>query len=204
MSLFAGLYRRFRFGKPIVVVSGLPRSGTSMVMKMLEAGGVEIITDGKRTADSDNPKGYYEYEPVMHLHEDPDKRWLADTRGKAIKIISFLLSSLPDAHHYKVIFMHRALQEVMASQSKMLDKRGEEQGEDDDDAALIASYKKDVEKTKRLLDRRPCFDVLDVDYKAVLDDASGQAERIATFVGSLDASAMAAVVDQQLYRNRRD
>ncbi len=209
MSFVAGLYRRLRFGKPIVVVSGLPRSGTSMTMKMLEAGGVPILTDGKRTADESNPKGYYEFEPVMRLHEDPDKRWLVEARGKAVKIISFLLASLPESHNYKVIFMHRDLHEVMASQSKMLEQRGEPQGADAADAnasddSLLVSYEKDVKKTKRLLARRSCFDVLDVDYKAVLDNASGAAARIGAFVGGgRDVGAMAAVVDQQLYRNRR-
>jgi len=102
--------------------------------------------------------------------------------------------------------MHRDLHEVMASQSKMLEKRGESRGADADadDDALLASYQKDVEKTKRLLARRSCFDVLDVDYKEVLDNASGAAARIGTFIGGgLDISGMAAVVDQQLYRNRR-
>ena len=207
MSLLAGLYRRLRFGQPIVVVSGLPRSGTSMTMKMLEAGGVAVVTDGKRTADESNPKGYFEFEPVMRLHEDPDKRWLVGARGKAVKIISFLLASLPEAHNYKIIFMHRDLPEVMVSQSKMLAKRGAPQGAGGDvnanDDALLVSYKNDVEKTKRLLARRSCFDVLDVDYKAVLDDASGAAARIAAFVGGgLDTGAMAAVVDQRLYRSR--
>ena len=206
MSFVEGLYRRLRFGKPIVVVSGLPRSGTSMTMKMLEAGGVPIVTDGKRTADESNPKGYFEFEPVMRLHEDPDKRWLVEARGKAVKIISFLLASLPETHNYKVIFMHRDLHEVMASQSKMLEKRGESQGADADadDDALLTSYQKDVEKTKCLLARRSCFDVLDVDYKAVLDDPAGAAVRIDAFVGGgFDTGAMAAVVDQELYRNRR-
>ena len=211
MSFLEGLYRRLRFGKPIVVVSGLPRSGTSMTMKMLEAGGVPIVTDGKRTADESNPKGYFEFEPVMRLHEDPDKRWLVEARGKAVKIISFLLASLPETHNYKVIFMHRDLYEVMASQSKMLEQRGEPKGGEADadananpnDDALMASYEKDVEKTKRLLARRSCFDLLDVDYKAVLDNAAGAAERIGAFVGGgLDTGAMAAVVDRQLYRNR--
>ena len=210
MSFVEGLYRRLRFGKPIVVVSGLPRSGTSMTMKMLEAGGVPIVTDGKRTADESNPKGYFEFEPVMRLQKDPDKRWLVEARGKAVKIISFLLASLPETHNYKVIFMHRDLHEVMASQSKMLEQRGEPKGGEADadananDDALTASYEKDVEKTKRLLARRSCFDLLDVDYKAVLEDAAGAAERIDAFVGGrLDVGAMAAVVDQQLYRNRR-
>ncbi len=132
MALLEGLYRRLRFGKPIVVVSGLPRSGTSMTMKMLEAGGVPIVTDGKRTADESNPKGYFEFEPVMRLHEDPDKRWLVEARGKAVKIISFLLASLPETHNYKVIFMHRDLYEVMASQSKMLEQRGAPKGAEAD------------------------------------------------------------------------
>ena len=203
MTSFLGkAYRAWRFGKPIIVVSGLPRSGTSMAMKMLEAGGVPILTDGRRAADDSNPKGYYEFEPVMRLQEDPDKRWLTEARGKAVKIISFLLPSLPQTHNYRVILMHRDLHEVMASQGKMLDKRGEPQGEDD--ASLLASYEKDVAKTQRLLGRRPCFQVLDVDYKAVLDDASAAAARIGAFIGGgLDLGAMAAVVDQQLYRNRR-
>ena len=206
MSFVEGPYRRLRFGKPIVVVSGLPRSGTSMTMKMLEAGGVPIVTDGKRTTDESNPKGYFEFEPVMRLHEDPDKPWLVEARSKAVKIISFLLASLPETHNYKVIFMHRDLHEVMASQSKMLEKRGESQGADADadDDALLTSCQKDVEKTKRLLARRSCFDVLDVDYKAVLDNTAGAAARIAAFVGGgRDVGAMAAVVDQRLYRNRR-
>ena len=210
MSVLEGLYRKLRFGQPIIVVSGLPRSGTSMAMKMLEAGGVPIVTDGKRTADESNPKGYYEFEPVMRLHEDPDKRWLMEARGKAVKIISFLLGSLPESYNYKVVFMHRDLQEVMASQAKMLEKRGESQDAaadadtDTDTDVLTASYKADVEKTKRLLARRSCFDVLDVDYKSVVDDATGAAARIGAFVGGgLDTGAMATVVDQQLYRNRR-
>ena len=203
MSFLEGPYRRLRFGKPIVVVSGLPRSGTSMAMKMLEAGGMSIVTDGKRTPDESNPKGYYEFEPVMRLHEDPDKRWLAEVRGKAVKIISFLLGSLPETFSYRVIFMHRNLDEVMASQSKMLETRGESQGADADNDALMASYRTNVEKTERLLARRSCFDVLDVDYKSVLDDAAGAAARIGAFVGDrLDTGAMAAAVDQQLYRNR--
>src|ERR671918_231313 len=95
MSAVQNLYRRVRYGKPIVVVSGLPRSGTSMAMKMLEAGGLSIVTDGLRMADEDNPKGYYEDERVKRLHKDEDKAWLRGARGKVVKIISFLLKSLP-------------------------------------------------------------------------------------------------------------
>ena len=97
------LYRRLRYGKPLVVVSGLPRSGTSMAMKMLEAGGMKPVTDNKRTADIDNPKGYYEDDRVMRLHEE-DGTWLAEARGKAIKIISYLLPHLPPTNNYQIVF----------------------------------------------------------------------------------------------------
>ena len=119
------LYRRVRYGPPIVVVSGLPRSGTSMAMKMLEAGGLSVVTDGLRAADEDNPKGYYEDERVKDLHQAADKAWLRDARGKVVKIISFLLKSLPAENNYQVLFMHRNLREIVSSQNKMLVRRGE-------------------------------------------------------------------------------
>ena len=99
------LYRRLRYGRPIVVVSGLPRSGTSMAMKMLEAGGLPVVTDGLRAADEDNPKGYYEDERVKDLHQAADKGWLRNARGRVVKIISFLLKSLPADNNYQVVFM---------------------------------------------------------------------------------------------------
>src|SRR5688572_29274329 len=100
-----GYVRRWRYGQPIVVVSGLPRSGTSMAMKMLEAGGLVVVTDNVRTADDDNPRGYYEDERVKDLARDANRTWLRDARGKAIKIISFLLKDLPPDNNYKVLFM---------------------------------------------------------------------------------------------------
>ena len=200
-SFLAETYRRLRFGKPIIVVSGLPRSGTSMTMKMLEAGAIPILTDELRTADESNPKGYYEFEPVKTLHTDPDQRWLTGARGKAVKIISFLLASLPETNTYKVILMHRSLHEVIASQDKMLERRGEPRGEDNE--RLQVSYTRDLENTERLLAARSCFHVLHVDYRSVLNDATSEAARIRAFVGQrLDVEAMAAVVDQELYRNR--
>ncbi len=119
------LYRRLRYGEPIVVVSGLPRSGTSMIMKMLEAGGLPVLTDGLRAADEDNPKGYYEVERVKGLAEETDKGWLAEARGKGIKVISYLLKSLPPQFNYRVVFIRREIEEVLASQRKMLARRGE-------------------------------------------------------------------------------
>jgi hypothetical protein len=194
------LYRRLRYGKPIVVVSGLPRSGTSMAMKMLEAGGLTIVTDGLRVADEDNPKGYYEDERVKRLHKDEDKAWLRGARGKVVKIISFLLKSLPPEHNYQVVFMHRNLREIVASQNKMLSRLGKPNDLPDEAAIqLLGAQVKDA----GFFLKRPQFEVLELNYTDTLSGARGQAVRIAEFLGRpLDVEKMASVVDAQLYRNR--
>jgi hypothetical protein len=171
-----------------------------MAMKMLEAGGVAVMTDGLRTADEDNPKGYYEDERVKDLHETADKTWLRAARGKAIKVISFLLKSLPPDNNYKVLFVHRDVREIVASQNKMLKRRGETNDTPDDKAmALLEEQVRDA----RFFWRRPHFEVLEMHYKDALSDPRTQARRIAEFLGRpLDLEKMAAVVDAQLYRNR--
>jgi len=183
-----------------VIVSGLPRSGTSMAMKMLEAGGLGVVTDGLRTADEDNPKGYYEDERVKDLYQPGDKTWLRESRGKVIKIISFLLKSLPDDNNYKVLFMHRSLREIVASQNKMLARRAEKNDTPDDRAvALLEEQVRDA----RFFLRRPQFDVLELNYRETLDSPRPLALRMAEFVGGgLDVEKMTQVVDVQLYRNR--
>lgn len=194
------LYRRIRYGRPIVVVSGLPRSGTSMAMKMLEAGGLRVVTDGLRTADEDNPKGYYEDERVKDLYQPGDKTWLRESRGKVIKIISFLLKSLPDGNNYKVLFMHRNLREIVASQNKMLTRRAEKN--DTSDERAIALLEEQVRDARFFL-RRPQFEVLELNYRETLDSPRPLALRMAEFVGeTLDVEKMTQVVDVQLYRNR--
>jgi hypothetical protein len=194
------LYRRVRYGKPIVVVSGLPRSGTSMAMKMLEAGGLSVVTDGLRAADEDNPKGYYEHERVKDLHQAGDKSWLRESRGKVIKIISFLLKSLPADNNYKVLFMHRNLKEIVASQNKMLARRGEKN--DTPDERALALLDEQVREARFFL-RRPQFDVLELNYREILDAPGPVAVKMAAFVGGpLDVQKMTQVVDLQLYRNR--
>jgi hypothetical protein len=194
------VYRRIRYGRPIVVVSGLPRSGTSMAMKMLEAGGLRLVTDGLRTADEDNPKGYYEDERVKDLHQARDKSWLRESRGKVIKVISFLLKSLPDDNNYKVLFMHRDLREIVASQNKMLSHRGERNDTPDDRAvALLEEQVRDA----RFFLRRPQFEAFELSYRETLDRPGALALRMAEFVGeALDVEKMTQVVDVQLYRNR--
>ena len=195
------IYRRLRFGEPIVVVSGLPRSGTSMAMKMLQAGGLPLVTDGQRRADEDNPKGYFEYEPVKNLARDPDKSWLAAARGKGVKIISTLLRELPADHNYRVVFMRRDLGEILASQAKMLERRGEESGAEDEQMREV--FENDLWRASYLLKNGPQFRVLPLHYTEVLADPRRQAERLAEFVGAeLDVDKMAAVADPELYRNR--
>ena len=194
-------YRRLRYGRPIVVVSGLPRSGTSMVMKMLEAGGLPVLTDGLRTADEDNPKGYYEVERVKNLAREADKSWLAESRGKAIKVISFLLKSLPGCFNYQVIFIRREMEEVLASQRKMLARRGET--EETSPERMRALFEDDLWRASYQLKRRPEFETIELHYSAVQARPLEEARRLAAFLGGgLDAEAMAAAVDPQLYRNR--
>jgi len=194
-------YRRLRYGDPIVVVSGLPRSGTSMTMKMLAAGGMRPVADGIRTADEDNPKGYFEDERVKDLHKEIDKSWLRHARGRAIKVISFLLTHLPENNNYKFLFMRRNLQEVLASQAKMLDRRGQESGPSDEQ--MIQAYENHLWKVNRLLRRRRSFEVLDLPYTSVLEDPHDHAQKIRDFLEMpLEVEKMAAVVDERLYRNR--
>jgi len=195
------VYRRLRYGQPIVVVSGLPRSGTSMVMKMLEAGGLSVLTDGIRTADEDNPKGYYEVERVKNLAQEADKGWLAEARGKVVKVISFLLKSLPSHFNYRVVFIRREIEEVLASQRKMLARRGET--EDTAPERMRALFADDLWRANYQLKHRPEFETLEVHYSAVLAQPLEAARRLDAFLGGgLDVEAMAAVVDPQLYRNR--
>lgn len=195
--------RRLLYGQPVVVVSGLPRSGTSMAMKMLAAGGLEVVADGLRTADEDNPKGYFEDERVKALAETADKQWLRNARGKAIKIISYLLKELPRQNNYRVIFVRRDLREVLASQAKMLARRGETTETSDD--KMIELYENHLWRVDYLFRHAPHLERLDVAYAAAVTDPRREAERVNAFLGGrLDVERMAAAVDPALYRNRAD
>ncbi len=188
-------------GEAIIVVSGLPRSGTSMTMKMLAEGGLALLTDGVRAADESNPEGYYEFEKVKQLDKAADLSWLNQAHGKAVKIISFLLPNLPDTLDYRVLFMHRDLHEVIASQNRMLVKRGEPAGTDDD--RMLTLFDDHLKKVNQVIAARSCFEVIDVDHHDVLRQPREQATRMNDFLdGGLDVERMAAAVDQRLYRNR--
>ena len=185
----------------ITVVSGLPRSGTSMMMKALEAGGLPVVTDAERVADEDNPKGYYEMERVKQMDKG-DTSWLADAPGKVVKVISALLEHLPAGYQYRVIFMQRAMPEVLASQKKMLERRGEptDRVSDEELARLFARH---LQKVDTWLRAQPNFQVLTIDYNRMLADPAAYVGQINHFLGGkLDEQRMAEVVDPRLYRNR--
>lgn len=184
-----------------IVVSGLPRSGTSMMMRMLSAGGVVVQTDERRFADEDNPLGYFEDERVKDLARDAT--WLTETRGKAVKVVSSLLKHLPSLHRYKVVFMRRDIDEVLASQNRMLARRGK-QVLAEEDARLRALFVKHLDAVAAELAARSDLEVLYVEYRAAISDPGTEAARLNAFLGGgLNERAMSAAVDPTLYRQRR-
>lgn len=190
-------------GEPIVIVSGLPRSGTSMMMKMLEAGGLSVMTDGERVADVDNPKGYYEYERVKELEKEKDKSYLRDGRGKVLKVISFLLKELPDDNDYRIVFMRRDLGEVLASQNKMLKHRGEENKTED--AKMQDIYFSHLASVRILSRKKTNWKFLEVRYDETVKNGAVTAKILNEFLGGrLDERKMVEAVDAELYRNRKD
>ncbi len=184
----------------VVVVSGLPRSGTSMMMRMLAEGGLPVITDELRRADEDNPRGYFELEAVRQL-KDGNSTWLEGAHGKAVKVISALLEYLPQTYQYKVIFMERESRETLASQKKMLDHRGEISKLSDEEMAR--QFHEHVAAIKPWLVRQPNMEVLYVDYNALMADPEPFCGQITDFLEfPLNQRQMLTVPDKQLYRNR--
>jgi len=184
----------------ITVVSGLPRSGTSMMMKMLASGGIEPLIDNLREADDDNPKGYFEFERVKQIEHD--KAWLADARGRVVKLISALLKHLPSEHNYKIIFMRRAMSEILASQRQMLLRRGEP-ADAVPDEKMAGMFEKHVAQVESWLKAQPNIETIFVSYNEVMKDPRPHAERINCFLGgSLNVDAMTAVADRSLYRQK--
>jgi len=188
--------------KPIItIVSGLPRSGTSMTMKMLEAGGIPPLTDQIRVADGDNPKGYYEFERAKQLPKG-DTDWLPQAEGKAVKVIGALLVHLPPGYEYRVLFMRRQMSEILASQTKMLENRGEKSQVDDETMASL--FQKHMRQVEEWMKAQAHLQYIDVDYNAMLKDPQPHVQQINAFLGGeLDEAAMRAVVDPNLYRQRK-
>ena len=196
-----GIFKRLQRPQPVItVVSGLPRSGTSMMMKVLEAGGMQIYTDNLRVADEDNPKGYYELEQVKAL-KDGDVTWVKEAPGKVVKVISSLLKYLPSAYKYKIVFMRREIAEILASQKQMLIRRGEPSEGDDQKMAEI--FQEHLKRVRVWLANRPNMEVLYVDYNTLMADPIPEIKTVAEFLGLGDhLEAMLAVPDKKLYRQK--
>jgi hypothetical protein len=183
----------------ITLVSGLPRSGTSLMMQMLDKGGVEIVTDNIRIADRDNPRGYYEFEKVKTIQRDTS--WLPQTRGKVFKIISQLLYELPSSEEYRIIFMERDMDEMLVSQEKMLKRLGRDAVPREE---MKRSYLLHLKKLREWLSRQRHMKVLYVSYNDLVEHPQEYAERVSAFLGGrANVAGMTESVDSALYRNRK-
>jgi len=185
--------------KPITIVSGLPRSGTSLMMKMLDQGGMPVVTDHIRKADIDNPEGYYEFELVKKIKQDVS--WLKDTRGNVFKMISMLLFDLPPTESYQIIFMERHLEEVLASQEKMLNRNKVKQ--DTDHKTMEKLFRAHLQKVCTWLKKQKNINILPIHFNQLLSSPENEIPKIIDFLNlSLDQEKMACVIDPELYRNK--
>lgn len=200
----------------VVIVSGLPRSGTSLMMQILARAGWPVLCDGQRPADDSNPRGYYEFGPVRSSLRDAS--WVAQARGHAVKVIHALLPALPPEPRYRVLLMQRAMEEVLASQEAMLERMGHAAPAPIPRERLGALFARQLEQTRRLLDERPCFEWIEVDHGSLLRTPETEIRRVAAFLdldlgADLDAgheaaddrtvATLAACVEPGLYRERR-
>ena len=188
-------------GKPIVIVSGLPRSGTSMMMQIITAGGIPPLTDNIRKPDDDNPKGYYEFEAVKKTRQDPS--WLDGAPGRVVKMVHLLLYDLPPDRQYHVVYTERRIDEVIASQNRMLERMGKAGGDvSDEQAARI--FRQQIDDLKKWLAGQQNFKVLYVNYNELVQGNRDMIERINDFLGGgMDREAMFKVIDPALYRQRK-
>ncbi len=197
---FGGKKEAEKSKQPVIVVSGLPRSGTSMMMKMLAEGGLEVVSDELRRADDDNPNGYFELESVKQL-ADGRHEWLAEAGGKAVKVISSLLEFLPPAYTYKVIFMEREIREILASQRKMLEHRNKESMADD--ARIEEQFRKHLAAVKPWLARQPNMEILRISYNDLMSNPEPHCRHLIDFTcAPLDLQRMLGVPNARLYRNK--
>jgi hypothetical protein len=184
----------------ITVVSGIPRSGTSLMMQMMAAGGMPLLTDGQRTADENNPRGYFELESVKTLARNQEV--LAQAEGKVVKVISSLLPSLPKEFEYRIIFMCRPLEEVVSSQNRMLERLGKEVPATPT-ASVVAAFQEHLRKIRTWLSQQPNIGVLYVDYPAVVQAPEEQVAKICSFLrGELDGAAMIRQIERSLHREK--
>lgn len=189
--------------KKIIVVSGLPRSGTSLMMMMLDAAGIPPMQDYVREADADNPKGYYEFERVKKL-PDGDTGWVRDAKGKSVKVITMLLEHLPKNNTYDVVIMRREIGEILASQRKMLERRGEDPNKVSD-AEMGDLFSKHFEQVMVWIRKQKNFRFVEVSYNHLLEEPEAEIAKVNQFLGgNLDTEAMLAKIDPKLYRQRQE
>jgi hypothetical protein len=184
----------------VTVVSGLPRSGTSLMMQMLHAGGMPVLTDGLRTADENNQRGYFEFDPVKRLRSD--RSWLPQARGHAVKIIHLLLRDLllDGSLQYRIVFMRRPLDEVLASQRVMLQRDGKAGA---DPAVLRKAFESQLAQLDAWLSAQAGITVLPVQHPQLMREPLAVADALSDFLGlALDKAAMVGVVDPNLHRQR--
>lgn len=187
-------------GECLTIVSGLPRSGTSMMMRLLELGGMPVLKDEQRVADDDNPNGYYEFEAVKQTAEDSS--WLQGSEGSAVKMVYRLLYDLPEDRNYRVLFMRRNLDEVLASQQVMLNRHGV--ADKVSDAQMMKLFRAEIDSFYKWVEGKPYIELIDVDYNQMLADPHKELLEINVFLGgALDVEKMLGGVDASLYRNRK-
>lgn len=185
----------------ITIVSGLPRSGTSLMMQMVQAAGIPVMADGQRAADDDNPRGYLELEAVKKLKEDSS--WVADARGKALKAVSMLLYDLPPQFQYRVIFMTRAMDEILASQKKMLKRRGKAVQDGPADQEMRTYFEHHLQKLREWFAKQPNIKVLYVNYNDIMAGKDEGIRDVCEFLGGgISVGEMKKAIDAELYRNR--
>lgn len=186
----------------ITVVSGLPRSGTSMMMRMLETGGMPVLIDHIRIPDESNPKGYYEFERVKQM-QDGNTGWIAEGKGKVVKIISALLEFLPPEHQYRIVFMQRNMNEILASQREMLLRRGEPTDRVSDEQ-LTSFYQEHLARTRTWIAEQPNMQVIYLHYNQIMENPQAPVTQLCKFLQPfpLDPQKMLSVVEASLYRQR--
>jgi len=184
----------------VTVVSGLPRSGTSLMMQMLAAGGLPVLTDDQRPPDADNPRGYFEYAPVKRLPQDAG--WWPEAIGRAVKVVHRLLRELPEGGELRIVWLERDLGEVLLSQRRMLERRGAA-FEANDEATLERVFGAQLGEARAWAAARPRTALLPVAHRSLVQSPGDVVPRLQAFLGgALDAQAMTACVDPSLYRSR--
>lgn len=184
----------------IILVSGLPRSGTSLMMQILEAGGVKILTDKIRKPDQDNPKGYYEFEKVKEIKKN--KSWFKQARGKAVKIVSPLLKHLPQTYDYKIIFMERKIEEILASQQAMLKTRKEKSKTSDQ--KMKKTFQKHLKEVKNWLKTQKNMKAIFINYNQMFNSRKKELQKLAGFLNLTQISKMERKIRPELYRQRKN